>query len=315
MSISDYNPEYRFTDDDEQSKDNGNGNGNEETPPDPELLKKLDNWKMKLHEEADRIIAQELPKKVNEFDAMLKDKRLGYKNMRDIIGWIDAIFPIPKERKHKYLFQHGNASSCSSSTSSISTSTSNSQENAGKEKVGKKTEKSDKEPRTPNPRREKVRAPKVHMFASGPIDVSHSTCDISKEFELKLRECVEMFNTVRMSITFRIPRIQDGNNFGIEIQEKMRLKVSKCEDKTLKLLGMLGQYHLCRASLIIRIYKKPWVLDYRKAFADSEAMQINKLRLSLNVMHYNMWVLHDKLTKNMEKIKKPRKPATNLMYD
>lgn len=43
MSISDYNPECRFADDDEQSKDNGNGNGNEkeETPPDPELLKKV----------------------------------------------------------------------------------------------------------------------------------------------------------------------------------------------------------------------------------------------------------------------------------
>ena len=56
-----------------------------------------------------------------------------------------------------------------------------------------------------------------------------------------------------MSITFRIPRIQDGNNFGVEIQEKMRLKTNKCENKTLKLLGMLGQYHLCRASLIIRV--------------------------------------------------------------
>lgn len=54
--------------------------------------------------------------------------------------------------------------------------------------------------------------------------------------------------------------------------------------------------------------------DYRRAILDTDEKQFLNVRLVVMEMRNHYAALHDILTKNLEKIKRPRNNQTELMY-
>ncbi|XP_039248950.1 proteasome activator complex subunit 3-like [Styela clava] len=143
------------------------------------------------------------------------------------------------------------------------------------------------------------------------IDLSNMECNkhISKIIDVlkpEVRELIESCNTVKTWVQLQIPEIQDGNNFGVEVQEEILEEVRKVEDDCNTFLKTISVYHLTRAEMVSKFIKFPSVDDYVCSLEQLDAKEFVTLRLiALELRNYCLGLL-DLFEKNMEKILTPR---------
>ncbi|PAV92101.1 hypothetical protein WR25_05767 [Diploscapter pachys] len=244
----------------------------------------LDEYKKKLFNEAERLVKDEFPRKVLEFDEMLKSKRLQYDRLSTILPDSELNIPVPQPN-------HPNSSPQSAPAVA----------NAKKRKIDNSTEAN-------------VNGTAVYGFMHGSVPCNVSLGELMDEIRPKLREAVENVNTVKMWITLLIPRIEDGNNFGVGIQEEMLAEVRNVEGEAASFLDQMSRYFTSRGKLITKIAKYPHVLDYRRAVLDMDEKQFLNIRLVILEMRNHFSSLHDMILKNLEKIKKPRNSHVEHLY-
>ncbi|UMM23020.1 hypothetical protein L5515_003939 [Caenorhabditis briggsae] len=241
--------------------------------------KELSEYKQKLFADAERIVKEEFPKNVLEFDALLKSPKLSYDRLAQILPDKSLNIPIPD-------VDNGNTDS---------------DEPAAKRKrvadeVVKQT------------------GPPVYAFTSGTVPCNENLAQLMDTVRPRLRDAVEQCNTVKMWITLLIPRIEDGNNFGVGIQEETLSEVRNVESEAASFLDQMSRYFTTRGKLITKIAKYPHVDDYRRAILDMDEKQFINIRLVVLEMRNHFSTLHDMIMKNYEKIKVPRNSNTEHLY-
>ena len=107
-------------------------------------------------------------------------------------------------------------------------------------------------------------------------------------------------------IHFQIPRIEDGNNFGVSIQEDILGEINSVEDQAGAFYDQISRYFLTRAKIVTKIAKYPNVDDYRLNIKEIDEKQFISLRLTAIEVRNHYAVLHDLVTKNLENIRLPR---------
>jgi len=122
----------------------------------------------------------------------------------------------------------------------------------------------------------------------------------------ELLELIEMINTVKLWIQLNIPRIEDGNNFGVSIQEETVNELTRAEDSGFAVLESMTKYYVTRAKLISKVLKYPSVQDYRQSVVELDEKEFINLRMCCMDLRNNYAILHDMILKNLEKIKTPR---------
>lgn len=63
-------------------------------------------------------------------------------------------------------------------------------------------------------------------------------------------------------VQLNIPKVEDGNNFGVSIQEESVNDLAKAEDTSFSLLDGINKYFMTRGKLVSRMGKYPGVKDY-----------------------------------------------------
>lgn len=132
----------------------------------------------------------------------------------------------------------------------------------------------------------------------------------------EIRELIECCNTVKTWVQLQIPEIQDGNNFGVEVQEEILEEVRKVEDDSNNFLKTLSVYHLTRAEVVSKFVKYDGISDYVSALEQLDVKEFVTLRLiALELRNYCVSLL-DLFEKNMERIMTPRgiSNANMLVY-
>jgi proteasome activator subunit 3 (PA28 gamma) len=118
--------------------------------------------------------------------------------------------------------------------------------------------------------------------------------------------------TIRFAIQLMVPKVENGNNLGVEIQEAAIHALSKAENQALARLNQFYHYFSGRGNIISLIAKYPHCDDYRKALKVENFFLI--LCLIVRELRDNYLSVHDLIVKNMSKIKNPRTLHSHDMY-
>jgi len=142
-----------------------------------------------------------------------------------------------------------------------------------------------------------------------PAPVIPSNSEILEIVNLLRKEVltlVEMINTVKIWIQLNIPRIEDGNNFGVSIQEETVGEITRVEDSAFSVLESISKYFAARAKLASKVLKTPTIMDYHLSITELDEKYYSTLRLCTCDLRNNYASLHDIIVKNLEKLKQPR---------
>jgi len=130
----------------------------------------------------------------------------------------------------------------------------------------------------------------------------------------EIKHLIEVCERIQMWIQILIPRIEDGNNFGVSIQEEVLSEVSRIQSECTGYLDYMSRYYITRAKLVSKVVKYPFVDDYRRSVKEIDDKQVINMKISLNEIRNQYLLILDVVSKNYEKIKTPRSQNTHTMY-
>jgi proteasome activator subunit 3 (PA28 gamma) len=134
----------------------------------------------------------------------------------------------------------------------------------------------------------------------------------------RLRPHIDTLNDnaskVRMWITLQIPKIEDGNNFGVSIQEAVIDEAYKLENIARSYRESGGDYFFYRARMISKIIKYPEIADYKMAVYEYDSNELkNQINLCRDLRDFYA-KLYDLVIKNLQKIENPRPGNIDSLY-
>jgi proteasome activator subunit 3 (PA28 gamma) len=156
---------------------------------------------------------------------------------------------------------------------------------------------------------------KVMILPSGSVPTNKHLVELVESVKPHIRKLVEDSNTMKMWISFMIPKIEDGNNFGVSIQEDTLAEVQSVESEAAAFFDQISRYFISRAKVISKVAKYPHIEDYRRAVQELDEKEYLSLWLVMCEIRNRYCALHDIVVKNLDKIKKPRSTnATESLY-
>ncbi|KAJ3769360.1 proteasome activator pa28 REG alpha/beta subunit [Lentinula raphanica] len=133
---------------------------------------------------------------------------------------------------------------------------------------------------------------------------------IKKECE----ELVASIDKVRLWVTLAIPKIEDGDNFGVGVQEEILNELHRAQESVYNLRDSARQHHLARAKICSKLIKYPYVEDYTSALIEHDEKQIFNARHHLLDIRDLYAALTDITQKNIVKIRTPRSNNNTGIY-
>ncbi|KAH8374148.1 proteasome activator complex subunit 3 [Drosophila serrata] len=154
----------------------------------------------------------------------------------------------------------------------------------------------------------------VLALPSGTVPCNKPLCDMIKVVKPIIRKLVEDSNLLKMWISFMIPKIEDGNNFGVSIQEDTLAEIQTVESEAAAFFDQISRYFLSRAKVVSKVAKYPHIDDYRRAVVELDEKEYLSLWLVVCEVRNRYSSLHDTVMKNLEKLKKPRSSNAESLY-
>uniref|UniRef100_A0A667ZAE0 Proteasome activator complex subunit 3 n=1 Tax=Myripristis murdjan TaxID=586833 RepID=A0A667ZAE0_9TELE len=159
-----------------------------------------------------------------------------------------------------------------------------------------------------------VGSTKVFVMPGGMMKSNAKLVDLIEKVKPEIRTLIEKCNTVKMWVQLLIPRIEDGNNFGVSIQEETVAELRTVEGEAASYLDQISRYYITRAKLVSKIAKYPHVEDYRRTVTEIDEKEYISLKIIVSELRNQYVTLHDMILKNIEKIKRPRSSNTDALY-
>ncbi|XP_060597444.1 proteasome activator complex subunit 3-like isoform X1 [Ruditapes philippinarum] len=159
-----------------------------------------------------------------------------------------------------------------------------------------------------------VQGTEVLALPNGPCPINKKLCDISEQLKPYIRDLIDHSNTIKMWISFLIPKIEDGNNFGVSIQEETLGEARQVESEAATYLDQISRYFISRGKLVSKVAKYPHLDDYRQSVRELDEKEYFSLRLTSAELRNHYASLHDLIMKNFEKILKPRNANAEALY-
>ncbi|KAJ7161344.1 proteasome activator pa28 REG alpha/beta subunit [Mycena crocata] len=131
------------------------------------------------------------------------------------------------------------------------------------------------------------------------------------------RECEELIaltDQVKLWISLTMPKIEGGDNFGVQIQEEVVAELLRSQDSAFNLRDAARNDYLARAKICSKLIKYPNVKDYTLALKEHDDHQFYLARQHLIDLRNIYAVLTDLIHKNIAKIRVPRSGNSVALY-
>lgn len=84
-------------------------------------------------------------------------------------------------------------------------------------------------------------------------------------------ELVDSCDRFRLWVNLKMPRIEDGDNFGVQIQEETLAELSRAQETGYNFMESITKYYFSRAKLCGKLIKYPHVEDYHYAVKELDS--------------------------------------------
>lgn len=242
----------------------------------PASKKEVDGFTKKSIKEAEQLVSSFFPQMIAKMDNLLQAS-LASEDLSALRAPLDIPIPDPAKEELKK------------------------KKKSEKEAKDGKKDKGDKEEEEAGP-------------LCGPIAVNEKVESLIKEIKPHIQTLKENLNTVSMWVQLQIPRIEDGNNFGVAVQEKVFELLTNTRTKIEGFQTQITKYYTERGDAVAKASKQPHVGDFRQLVHELDEHQYRELRIVVLEIRNTYAVLFDVITKNFDKIKKPRGECKALIY-
>jgi len=156
---------------------------------------------------------------------------------------------------------------------------------------------------------------RVQRTKSDLCGMNNEIAELTKVVKKEVEALIAYLDQIALFINLHIPKIEDGNNFGVQVQEQMKSMVSGGQLSAQEFLRSIPKFHALRAKIVCKVLKYPNLSDYKRAMLELDAKQMLMLKHCLRDIRNNYWILYDVLSKNWSKITKPKgDKSTFSMY-
>lgn len=155
---------------------------------------------------------------------------------------------------------------------------------------------------------------KVLVLPDGVVPSNKFIVELINEIKPLIGELVEDTNLLKMWLMYLIPRIEDGNNFGVAIQEDVLSEIRASEGEAAAYYDQISRYFTLRGKTVAKVAQYPHIDDYRRAIQELDEKEYFSLRLIVAELRNHYATLHDLIAKNGDKIRKPRSSNTEHMF-
>eukprot|EP00002_Diphylleia_rotans_P030877 TRINITY_DN6391_c0_g1_i1.p1 TRINITY_DN6391_c0_g1~~TRINITY_DN6391_c0_g1_i1.p1 ORF type:complete len:291 (+),score=82.68 TRINITY_DN6391_c0_g1_i1:51-923(+) len=256
-----------------------------------EAVEKLRELHDGMAERAWKVIHEDMPNKILELEEFIKvTPLLDMKNMETSIEALEGFgFPVINPQKKTASDSVVDSQSATSSSAAVKK---------------RKFEKED----------EFAADGQCKTYLSTPITCNKAIITLIQILKPKIFELVEMIDAVKMWIQLNIPKIEDGNNFGVSIQEETLAELSKAEESSIGMLETVSRYHMTRGKLLAKVMKYPYLEDYRRCVYELDEKEWFDMRISIIDLKNNYAILLDLIVKNLDKLRTPRTTHHREMF-
>ncbi|KAI5644240.1 proteasome activator pa28 beta subunit domain-containing protein [Phthorimaea operculella] len=245
-----------------------------------DVAKKVQDYKDSVKQKAEHLIIKGFPEKIVKLNELLETSNFRDRNLADVHQDLNIPVPPPSSQSSEPSAKRIKLED-SSEVSSNST----------------------------------VEGTKVFVLPNGSVPCNKPLSDLIHLVKPHIRELVEDSNLLKMWISFMIPKIEDGNNFGVSIQEDTLAEIQSVESEAAAFFDQISRYFISRAKIVSKVAKYPHIDDYRRAVRELDEKEYLSLWLVMCEIRNRYCSLHDIVIKNLEKIKKPRTSnADALVY-
>ncbi|KAI0660634.1 proteasome activator pa28, REG alpha/beta subunit [Cubamyces menziesii] len=153
-----------------------------------------------------------------------------------------------------------------------------------------------------------------HAKHPGKMVANKHTINLHEQLKRECEVLAELCDKVKLWINLSMPKIEDGDNFGVQIQEDVLSEIHRSQESAYNLRDAARQDYLTRAKICSKIMKYPHVEDYALALKEHDEKQLYIARQNLHDLRSIYAVITDMLHKNIEKIRTPKGNNASTMY-
>ncbi|XP_043351895.1 proteasome activator complex subunit 1 isoform X2 [Dermochelys coriacea] len=148
----------------------------------------------------------------------------------------------------------------------------------------------------------------------GPVSSNETVVGLVSRVKAEIQGAKEELGLVTVWVQLQVPRIEDGNNFGVAVQEKVFELMTALRTKLEGFQTQISKYFSERGDAVAKAAKNPHVGDYRQLVHELDEAQYAEIRLMVMEIRNLYAILYDIVVKNFEKIKKPRGETKGMIY-
>lgn len=115
-------------------------------------------------------------------------------------------------------------------------------------------------------------------------------------------------------IHYLIPKIEDGNDFGVAIQEKILERIGAVQKKMEELLPAINKYLSERGDAVTKASKDRHVMNFRCVVHDKDRDMFQEIRVILMDIRSLYTEFYDVINKNLDKVTNPKGEEKSSMY-
>ncbi|KAJ1301715.1 hypothetical protein OPQ81_008948 [Rhizoctonia solani] len=149
----------------------------------------------------------------------------------------------------------------------------------------------------------------------GRMVANHKLRALHEDLKREYMELVDLCDKVKLWVNLTMPKIEDGDNFGVQIQEEVLNELHRAQDSGYNLRDAVSKsHHINRAKICSKILKYPHIEDYAISLQEHDEKQFYMALRNLIDLRNIYAVLTDVIHKNYQKIRAPKGNNGAAMY-